>query len=237
MDLLIAPCTHAAAKKGVAAAMTGSSGMVTNPSPLTHPTKHMHLNQQHDDPEGCLWEAMEDRRHIIPQTEMSLLPAWTQCHSRLHCSHRPYCCHPMTHLPTKTYALYVKQTRSSISNFLNIMIVLTPFYTPLKKTFNTFKRFQADPAKIFSQYSLRVLKQPSPVPNTLKGFSSDPWKISTPPKGSIKTLPPFHFVLPPFFFKLYLTQGFSTDLLNDFIIHLKGLGRTFMKIEHWKILI
>ncbi len=52
--------------------------------------------------------------------------------------------------------------------------VLTLFYTPLKKTFNTFKRFYADPAKNFSQYSSRVLKQPFPVPNTLKGFSIDP---------------------------------------------------------------
>jgi hypothetical protein len=65
--------------------------------------------------------------------------------------------------------------------------VLTLFYTPLKKTFNTFKRFYADPAKNFSQYSSRVLKQPFPVPNTLKGFSIDPWKISTPPKGSLQT--------------------------------------------------
>ncbi len=118
--------------------------------------------------------------------------------------------------------------RSCIKN------VLTLFYTPLKKTFNTFKRFYADPAKNFSQYSSRGLKQPSPVPNTLKGFSIDPWKISTPPKGSIQTLPPFHFVFPPFFFKLYLTQGFSTDLLNNFRIHLKGLGRTLIKIANWK---
>jgi hypothetical protein len=34
---------------------------------------------------------------------------------------------------------------------------LTLFYTPLKKTFNTFKRFQADPAKIFSQYYFKGL--------------------------------------------------------------------------------
>jgi hypothetical protein len=30
---------------------------------------------------------------------------------------------------------------------------LTLFYTPIKKTFNTFKRFYADPAKNFFQYS------------------------------------------------------------------------------------
>jgi hypothetical protein len=81
---------------------------------------------------------------------------------------------------------------------------------------------QTLPTKKISQYSLRVLKKPSPVPNTLQGFSIDPWEISTPPKGSIKTLPPFHFVFPPFFFKLYLTQRFSTDLLNYFAMHLKG---------------
>ncbi len=121
---------------------------------------------------------------------------------------------------------------SSVRNRNHDYNVLTLFYTPLKKTFNTFKRFYTDPAKNFSQYSLRVLKQPSLVPNTLKGFSIDPWKISTPPKGSVKTLPPFHFVFPPFCFKLYLTQGFSTDLLNNFAIHLKGLGRTLIRKAH-----
>ncbi len=49
---------------------------------------------------------------------------------------------------------------------------LTLCYIPLKKTFNTFKRFFADPAKKISQHSLRALKQPSPVPNTLKGTVS-----------------------------------------------------------------
>ncbi len=95
---------------------------------------------------------------------------------------------------------------------------LTLFYTQLKKTFNAFTGFWADPAKKYSQYSLRILKQPSPVPNTLKGFSTDPWKISTPPKGSIQTLPPFHFVFPPFFLltvsHLTLNQPGSEMSLN-----------------------
>ncbi len=45
---------------------------------------------------------------------------------------------------------------------------LTLFLHPTPKTLNTFKRFEADPAENLSQYSLRVLKQPSPVPNTLE---------------------------------------------------------------------
>jgi hypothetical protein len=82
---------------------------------------------------------------------------------------------------------------------------------------------------MFSQYSLKVVKQPSQIPYTLKGFSTDPLEICTPFKGSVKTLPTSNLVFPPFFFKLYLTQGFSTDLLNNFAIHLKGLGILLIK--------
>jgi hypothetical protein len=44
--------------------------------------------------------------------------------------------------------------------------------------------------------------------------------------------PSSYFVFPPFFSKLYLTQGFSTDLLNNFVIHFKGLGRILIKSDH-----
>jgi hypothetical protein len=35
----------------------------------------MRQHQQHDDPQGGLWEAMKDRRHIISQMVMSLFAA------------------------------------------------------------------------------------------------------------------------------------------------------------------
>jgi hypothetical protein len=73
--------------------------------------------------------------------------------------------------------------------------ILTLFYTPLKKTFNTFKRFYAALPKIFT-----ILFKGLETTLSNTQYSLDPWKISTPPKGSIKTLTPFHLVFPPFFF-------------------------------------
>jgi hypothetical protein len=76
-----------------------------------------------------------------------------------------------------------------------------PFNTPVKQALNTFSRFYADPAKYFSQHSLRVLKHPSEIPNTLKRFSSYLWEISAPPKGSKKTSPPPLILFPAIFFQ------------------------------------
>jgi hypothetical protein len=68
------------------------------------------------------------------------------------------------------------------------------------------------------------LKQPYQIPNTLKGFFTDPWEIYIPPKGSIKTLPHFHFV-----FQIVPHPGVLQPLQN-FAIHFKGLGRDLMKM-------
>jgi hypothetical protein len=86
---------------------------------------------------------------------------------------------------------------------------------------------QTLPTKKISQYSLRVLKKPSPVPNTLQGFSIDPWEISTPPKGSIKTLPPFHFVFPPFFSNYTSPKG----SLQTFSIILQCILRVLENLD------
>jgi hypothetical protein len=59
----------------------------------------------------------------------------------------------------------------SIVRFLSVAAagyvdILPLYYTLLEKTFNTFKKFYAVPAKKNPQYSLRVFQQSSPVPHT-----------------------------------------------------------------------
>ncbi len=110
-----------------------------------------------------------------------------------------------------------------------IQDTLTPYCNSLRISFSTYKGFWADPAHFF-YHTL----QESWI-DLVKGLIHGPQE-NYYSQGFYKELAPYLF-FPPFFFKLYLTQRFSADLLKKFAIYFKGLRRTLMRISWLKNLL